>query len=83
MNRKEIYFAGGCFWGVEHFFKGVDGVLEAIPGYANGHLDSPSYQEVYTDATGHAETVKVVYNSGRVGLETLLHRVLPPPLEMG
>ncbi len=69
---KEIYFAGGCFWGVEHFFKGVDGVAEAAPGYANGSLDSPSYEQVYTDATGHAETVRVRYNPDRVSLQTLV-----------
>ena len=72
MNKKVIYFAGGCFWGVEHFFKGVDGVLEAVPGYANGNTENPSYKEVYTDTTGHAETVKVTYNPERVGLEMLL-----------
>ena len=72
MNKKVIYFAGGCFWGVEHFFKGVDGVLEAVPGYANGNTENPSYKEVYTDTTGHAETVKVTYNPDRVGLEMLL-----------
>jgi len=68
---KEIYFAGGCFWGVEHFFKGVDGVISATPGYANGSLENPSYQQVYTDTTGHAETVKVVYDPARVGLAKL------------
>ncbi len=72
MNKKVIYFAGGCFWGVEHFFKGVDGVLEAVPGYANGNTENPSYKEVYTDTTGHAETVKVTYNPDRVCLEMLL-----------
>lgn len=71
---KEIYFAGGCFWGVEHFFKGVDGVAEATPGYANGHTEHPSYQEVYTDTTGFAETVRVCYNPARVSL-TLLTRL--------
>ena len=68
---KEIYFAGGCFWGVEHFFKGVDGVQEATPGYANGHTESPSYEEVYTDTTGFAETVRVRYNPARVSLDFL------------
>ena len=72
MKEKSIYFAGGCFWGVEHFFKGVDGVKEAVPGYANGNTLNPSYKEVYTDTTGHAETVKVTYNPDRVSLETLL-----------
>ena len=72
MTEKSIYFAGGCFWGVEHFFKGVDGVKEAVPGYANGNTENPSYKEVYTDTTGHAETVKVTYNPERVSLELLL-----------
>jgi len=69
---KEIYFAGGCFWGVEHFFKGVDGVSEAMPGYANGNTENPTYKEVYTDTTGFAETVRVRYNPERVSLEFLL-----------
>jgi len=72
MSEKTIYFAGGCFWGVEHFFKGVDGVKEATPGYANGNTENPSYKEVYTDTTGHAETVRVRYNPERVSLYTLL-----------
>ena len=70
--KKVIYFAGGCFWGVEHFFKGVDGVVSATPGYANGSVDNPSYEQVYTDTTGHVETVKVVYDDARVSLERLL-----------
>lgn len=69
---KTIYFAGGCFWGVEHFFKGVDGVRSATPGYANGNVPEPTYQQVYSDTTGFAETVKVEYNPSRVSLETLL-----------
>ena len=68
----EIYFAGGCFWGVEHFFKGVDGVSSAVPGYANGLTENPSYREVYTDTTGFAETVRVVYNPTRVSLSRLV-----------
>ena len=72
MEIKEIYFAGGCFWGVEHFFKGVDGVVEATPGYANGNIDNPTYQQVYTDTTGFAETVRVRYRPDRVSLETLV-----------
>ena len=67
-----IWFAGGCFWGTEHYFKGVDGVSEVVPGYANGSLDSPSYEQVYTDTTGHAETVQVTYDPEKVSLERLL-----------
>ena len=72
MTNREIYFAGGCFWGVEHFFKGVDGVVEATPGYANGNIEHPTYQQVYTDTTGFAETVRVRYRPDRVSLETLV-----------
>jgi len=67
-----IFFAGGCFWGVEHFFKGVDGVLATMPGYANGTIDNPSYEQVYTDTTGYAETVRVTYDPSRVSLERLV-----------
>ena len=53
---KEIYFAGGCFWGTEHYFKLVNGVTETQVGYANGHTENPTYQDVCTDKTGFAET---------------------------
>ena len=68
---KDIYFAGGCFWGTQHFFSQVDGVKEAICGYANGNTLNPKYEEVYTDTTGFAETVKVSYHPERIGLEEL------------
>ncbi len=70
--NKTLYFAGGCFWGAEHFFKGIDGVLHTAPGYANGRLDNPSYEQVYTDSTGHVETVKVIYNPDRVSTAKLV-----------
>ena len=72
MNIKEIYLAGGCFWGVEHFFKGALGVVEATPGYANGNGENPSYQEVYTDTTGFAETVRVRYRPSHTSLQELV-----------
>ena len=68
---KTIYFAGGCFWGTQHFFAQVDGVKETVCGYANGNTLNPKYEEVYTDTTGFAETVKVTYNPERVSLEEL------------
>ncbi len=71
--NKEIYLAGGCFWGTEHFFKQVRGVVSTEVGYANGHTPQPSYEEVCTDTTGYAETVRVVYDPSRVNLHTLLH----------
>ena len=70
---KEIYFAGGCFWGTEHFFKQIEGVLETEVGFANGHTETPTYKEVYTDQTGFAETVYVKYNPDVVSLEFLLN----------
>ena len=72
MNTKEIYLAGGCFWGTEHFFKQIAGVMETETGFANGHTDAPTYKQVYTDTTGYAETVRVVYDPKQVSLELLL-----------
>ena len=69
---KEIYLAGGCFWGTEHFFKQIEGVCTTEVGFANGNTEHPTYKEVYTDTTGHAETVHVRYNSDVVSLEFLL-----------
>ena len=69
---KEIYLAGGCFWGTEHYFKQIDGVLETETGFANGNTDNPTYEEVYTDTTGYAETVRVAYDETRVRLEFLI-----------
>jgi peptide methionine sulfoxide reductase msrA/msrB len=70
---KEIYFAGGCFWGTEHFFKQIEGVIETEVGFANGHTENPTYKEVYTDQTGFAETVYVKYDPDVVSLEFLLN----------
>jgi peptide methionine sulfoxide reductase msrA/msrB len=72
MATKDIYLAGGCFWGTEHFFKQIAGVVSTETGFANGHTASPTYEQVYTDQTGYAETVKVVYDPQQVSLEFLL-----------
>ncbi len=66
---KDIFLAGGCFWGTEHYFKQIEGVVETEVGFANGHTANPSYKEVYTDTTGYAETVHVKYNPDVVSLE--------------
>ena len=68
---KTIYFAGGCFWGTEHYMSQFDGVVETAVGYANGNVADPAYEEVYTDQTGHAECVKVVYDDEMISLATL------------
>lgn len=72
MNTKEIYFAGGCFWGTEHFFSLVPGVVETEAGYANSKVAKPSYKEVCTGKSGAVETVRVVYNPDKVDIETLV-----------
>ena len=69
---KDIYLAGGCFWGTEHYFKQIEGVALTEVGFANGHTENPTYKEVYTDQTGFTETVFVRYYPDVVSLEFLL-----------
>ncbi|MBO5830246.1 MAG: peptide-methionine (S)-S-oxide reductase MsrA [Alistipes sp.] len=69
---KEIYFAGGCFWGTQHLIKQIRGVVSTEVGYANGTTQNPTYEEVYTDTTGHVETVRIEYDSEVVSLNLLL-----------
>lgn len=69
---KSIYFAGGCFWGTEHFFKQIEGVTFTETGYANGSTPDPTYRQVYTDTTGYAETVHVEYDNDVIDLEFLV-----------
>lgn len=81
INAKTIYLAGGCFWGVEAYFERIDGVLDAVSGYANGSTENPSYEDVVYKNTGHAETVKVVYNSDKLSLDDILQyyfRIIDP-----
>ncbi len=69
---KKIYFGGGCFWGVEKYFKNIEGVLETEVGYANGNTKDPTYEDVKTGATNYAEVVKVIYDETKVSLMNLL-----------
>lgn len=69
---KAAYFASGCFWCVEAVFENVKGVEEAISGYAGGATVNPNYRQVITGKTGHAESIKVVYDPKRVSFETLV-----------
>jgi methionine-R-sulfoxide reductase len=71
-DMKEIYFAGGCFWGTEHFMKQIEGVDHTEVGYANGNTVNPTYQDVCTGKTGFAETVKVEYDPSKVDLGLLI-----------
>jgi peptide-methionine (S)-S-oxide reductase len=65
-------FAGGCFWGVEAVFESLEGVTDAVSGYAGGSDASPSYDKVSSGTTGHAESVRVVYDPSRISYDQLL-----------
>lgn len=69
---KEIYLAGGCFWGTEKYLDNIQGIVKTDVGYANGNTENPTYQEVCHNNTGHAETVRVYYNPSKIRLEFIL-----------
>lgn len=72
IRTESAYFAGGCFWGVEDRLQQIPGVLDAVSGYMGGRVDNPTYKQVcYTD-TGHAETVRIVFDPARVSYTDLL-----------
>ena len=70
-EERKAYFAGGCFWGVEHFFQKASGVISTQVGYMGGHKENPTYKEVCSGKTGHAETMEVVYDPNATNFETL------------
>ena len=72
MTTEIATFGAGCFWGVEAAFSRVPGVTEAVSGYSGGRTENPSYKDVCTDETGHAEVVQVTYDSAKVSFEKLL-----------
>ncbi len=72
VKSEVAYFAGGCFWGIEHYFQEGPGVIDAVSGYMQGDVERPTYKQVCTDKTGHAETVKVVFDPQRISYRRLL-----------
>lgn len=80
INTRTIYLAGGCFWGLEAYMERVEGVVDAVSGYANGKTTNPSYEDV-VKGSGHAETVKVTYDADKTNLATILayyNKVIDP-----
>jgi len=71
-NINTIYFGGGCFWCVEAVFEDVKGVIEVVSGYAGGEIKNPSYLEVSSGKTKHAEVCKITYDTKKISLEELL-----------
>ena len=73
MNKlEEIYFAAGCFWGVEKDFQKVLGVKKTYVGYTGGHTQNPSYESVCTGSTGHAEAIQIFFDLKEISFEELL-----------
>ena len=84
MEKKCLVFAGGCFWGVQAFARRLPGVLHTTCGYANGTVANPSYEQVCTGQTGHAEAVKILYDDGVISLSELageLFAILHPNVQ--
>lgn len=71
-HTETAIFAAGCFWGIEHAYRQIEGVLDAVSGYIGGHTANPTYREVCSGTTGHAEAVRVTFDPDSVSYETLL-----------
>ena len=76
MKTQKALFAAGCFWGVQYYFDQVPGVVKTTAGYTGGHTKNPSYDQVATRSTGHAESVLVEFDPQQVSYETLVKQFL-------
>ena len=74
INTKKTVFGAGCFWGVESAFRQVKGVVDVVVGYSGGHKENPTYEEVYSGSTGHAEVAQVEYDPAIIPYETLVRK---------
>jgi peptide-methionine (S)-S-oxide reductase len=72
MQTELATFGAGCFWGVEIAFRQIPGVIDALAGYSGGSMPNPTYEDVCSDRTGHAEVVEVTFDPSRVSYDTLL-----------
>lgn len=72
MNEQSIILGGGCFWCVEAVYRRIPGVISAESGYAGGHVEHPTYQQVCTGQTGHAEVVRITFDADQVSLDEIL-----------
>ncbi len=70
-HRERAIFAGGCFWGTEYYFQKAKGVLETSVGYIGGSKDNPTYLEICSHTTGHAEAIEIIFDTRKTDFETL------------
>ncbi len=75
MKNQTAIFAAGCFWGVQYYFDQVPGVISTEVGYIGGHTDNPTYEQVCSHTTGHAEATKMIFDPAKVSYGTLLKQL--------